>query len=206
MLASEIKALHAAGVPAEPDPVAWSSHLANGAFETGTRTFWRQVSSLPAGHALSWQNNAWRIWQWYNLAARVGIEYDTRPERVVLDEYRALLEESVRLRFRADVPVGINVSGGLDSSVLLGVVGRVQALRRVTVTAFTFVTGDERYDELQWVQKALSRPGHPLVVCRSVPTKSRNWPRLSIAHRTAHLAESPPLPTREFSRKPANAA
>ena len=164
MLASEIKALHAAGVPAEPDPVAWSSHLANGAFETGTRTFWRQVSSLPAGHALSWQNNAWRIWRWYDLAARVGVEYDTRPERVVLDEYRALLEESVRLRFRADVPVGINISGGLDSSVLLGVVRNVQPSDS-EVSAFTFVTGDANYDELPWVQQALARTRHPLVVC-----------------------------------------
>ena len=72
----------------------------------------------------------------------------TRPEAVVREEYAALLEHSVRLRFRADVPVGINLSGGLDSSMLLGLVHRVQGADS-DVKVFTFVTGDPAYDELE---------------------------------------------------------
>src|SRR5262249_2670417 len=100
---------------------------------------------------------------WYALPDRVGPECDTRPAETVRDEYRALLEESVRLRFRADVPVGINLSGGLDSSTLLGLVRAVQGPES-DVKAFTFVTGVAAYDELPWVRRTLEKTRHPSVV------------------------------------------
>ncbi len=69
----------------------------------------------------------------------------------------------MKLRFRADVPVGINLSGGLDSSSLLGLVHAVQG-EDSDVKAFTFTTGDENYDELPWVKEMLTRTNHPLIV------------------------------------------
>jgi asparagine synthase (glutamine-hydrolysing) len=94
----------------------------------------------------------------------VGSEYDQRPVEAVCEEYVALLAESVRLRFRADVPVGVNLSGGLDSSILLGLIQQVQGADS-EVRVFTFATGDERYDELPWVQQMLSNLKHPWSVC-----------------------------------------
>jgi asparagine synthase (glutamine-hydrolysing) len=61
------------------------------------------------------------------------------------------------------VPAGINLSGGLDSSTLLGVVDALDDSTR-SVTAMTFITGDERYDELPWVQQMLANRRHPLVI------------------------------------------
>ncbi|MDP2994340.1 MAG: hypothetical protein Q8N46_04370, partial [Anaerolineales bacterium] len=49
VLASEIKALHAAGVDPEPDPVAWATYLADGLYHHSERTFWAGVQSLPPG-------------------------------------------------------------------------------------------------------------------------------------------------------------
>ena len=69
------------------------------------------------------------------------------------------------MRFRADVPVGINLSGGLDSSTLLGLVHAVQG-DQSEVKAFTFVTGDPRYDETAWVRQMLARTRHPSFLCR----------------------------------------
>jgi asparagine synthase (glutamine-hydrolysing) len=62
------------------------------------------------------------------------------------------------------VPVGITLSGGLDSSTLLALVQRVEGAES-DVKAFTFVTGDPAYDELPWVRQMLSRTRHPLVAC-----------------------------------------
>jgi asparagine synthase (glutamine-hydrolysing) len=74
------------------------------------------------------------------------------------------MEDSVKLRFRADVPVGINLSGGLDSSTLLGLVHQVQGPES-DVKVFTFATGDSNYDELPWVEAMLAKTNHELVTC-----------------------------------------
>jgi asparagine synthase (glutamine-hydrolysing) len=163
-VASEIKALHAAGVPARPDAAAWASYLAHGLYDHSERTFWESVSALPGGCFLTWKDGKTSVSRWYDLAGRIDPETDPRTDDEVREEYRALLEESVRLRFRSDVPVGINLSGGLDSSTLLGLVQQVQGPES-DIQAFTFVTGDPAYDELPWVEQMLARTRHPLVVC-----------------------------------------
>ncbi|MES1242673.1 MAG: asparagine synthase (glutamine-hydrolyzing) [Acidobacteriota bacterium] len=164
LAASEIKALHAAGVPARPDAAAWASYLAHGYYEHSERTFWEGIRALPPGSSVTWQGGRTSVSPWYDLADRVGQDFDSRPEDEVWEEYRSLLESSVRLRFRSDVPVGINLSGGLDSSILLGLVQQVQG-EESDIQAFTFVTGDPAYDELPWVGQMLARTRHPLVLC-----------------------------------------
>jgi len=165
VLASEIKALHAAGIRAEPDQTAWATYLAYGTSDHPSRTFWSGISALPAGSLLRWSPGATpTIRRWYDLSAHVGGELDQRDRNVVAEEYLELLRDSVRLRFRADVPVGINLSGGLDSSILFGL---VQAVRGSDsdIKAFSFITNDERYDELPWVRLMLEGSQHPLVPC-----------------------------------------
>lgn len=164
LLASEIKALHAGGVAPEPDPVSWATYFTHGLSDHSPRTFWEGVRSLPAGHLLTWKRDRLCVRRWYDLADRVGLDWDSRPEEIVREEYMALLKESVDLRFRADVPVGINLSGGLDSSTLLGLVQAVQGPES-EVSAFTFVTGSSEYDELPWVEQMLRTTRHPSVVC-----------------------------------------
>jgi asparagine synthase (glutamine-hydrolysing) len=169
LFASEIKALQAAGAGLEADAATWATYLATGASDHEEATFWDGVRSLPAGHRLLWRNGRSELACWYALPERVGPECDTRSSEVVAEEVRTLLEESVRLRFRADVPVGINLSGGLDSSTLLGLVRAVQGPES-DVKAFTFVTGDPAYDELPWVRRTLERTHHPLVVAALAPS------------------------------------
>lgn len=168
LFASEIKALQAAGAGLEPDAGTWATYLTSGATDHSEETFWRGVQALAPGHRMTWKDGSHRISSWYSLPDRVGSEPDARPESVVADEYRSLLTESVSLRFRSDVPVGINLSGGLDSSTLLGVVQEVQG-EESDVSAFTFVTGDPAYDELPWVRQALGRTRHPSVVASLSP-------------------------------------
>lgn len=167
LLASEIKALHAAGVPREPDPKAWATYLSSGMYDHGTRTFWCGIRQIPPGGWLEWDaQSGLRQGIWYDpaqAARRMGP--DDREDSVVAEELLGLLEESVRLRFRADVPVGICLSGGLDSSLLLGLVHRIQGADS-KVDAFTFHCDDPRYDETPWVRMVLERTKHPWHLCQ----------------------------------------
>ena len=161
-----------AGVDREPNAETWSSYLGFGLMDSADKTFWKDVNSLPAGHYLIWKDGNLTIKRWYDLAERVGPELDNRASSDAAAEYLELMQDSVRLRFRADVPVGINLSGGLDSSSLLSLVQKTQEDDEA-VKAFTFVTGDDRYDELPWVRKMIGQTRHPLIVselsCEEVP-------------------------------------
>jgi asparagine synthase (glutamine-hydrolysing) len=167
-LASEIKTLHAAGVPRIPNEKIWATYLASGLHDHTEETFWTGVFSLPAGHVLTWKNGDLKITRWYDLLEKTGDQYDDRTEADVIDEYFELMKESVTLRFRSDVSVGINLSGGLDSSSLLGLVHAVQGADS-DVKAFTFVTGNNDYDELPWVEQMLAKTNHSLVVSHLSP-------------------------------------
>ncbi len=163
VFASEIKAIHAAGVPRKINKKAWSNYLTYGLYDHSTETFWQDIFSLPGGHFLKLRDGSVSIAKWYDLYERIGDDHDQRPESDVIEEYSALMNASVRLRFRSDVPVGVNLSGGIDSSSLLALIDRLQ-LDNTNVNAFTFTTGDERYDELPWVTKMIANTGHPLIV------------------------------------------
>ncbi len=168
LLASEIKALHVAGVPAQANQAAWATYLLDGLYDHDDTTFWKDVKALPAGSYLTWNNGRLSINRWYDLAKHSGEEYDSRPIEEVESEYWGLLQDSVRKRFRSDVPVGINLSGGLDSSLLLGLVQDIQGADS-DVQAYTFVTGDARYDEIPWVQQMLDKTQHPSTICQLRP-------------------------------------
>ncbi len=195
-MASEIKALHAARVGRAPNDAIWASYLALGLSEHTEETFWQGIRSLPPGHALAWHDGELRVRRWYDLAERATAEYDRRPLATATEEYRALLRESVRLRFRSDVPVGIALSGGLDSSVLLGLV-QLEHPETPAVRAFSYVTGDPRYDELPWIEAMLAQTRHPSVVSRLTPDAV---PRLAEA--VQGLADEPMggLPTLGYAR------
>lgn len=180
-LASEIKAIHAAEISREPNEKAWANYLVHGLTDHTEETFWKDIYTLPAGHSLTWKNGAVNFSCWYDLAERAAGEYDSRSEAEVREEYLELMKDSVSLRFRADVPVGINLSGGVDSSTLLGLVHAIEK-EESSVTAYTFACNDERYDELPWVRQMLAKTAHPLVIATLRP---ENIPDLAVSVQTA---------------------
>ncbi len=166
-LASEIKTLHAAGVPAELEPSTWATYFASGMYDGDGKTFWQGIRQLAPGACLTWSpERGLRERVWYDVAAATMEQgMDTRSDKQVGEELLGLLEESVKLRFRSDVPVGICLSGGLDSSLLLGLVRRIQGPES-TVKTFTFHCGDPGYDETPWVEQMLVGSRHPACFCR----------------------------------------
>lgn len=195
-IASEIRTLAACGISLVPDTSTWATYLTVGLVDHTERTFWESIRSLPAGHTITWQAGKLAIKQWYNLAERVGRELDPRPMAEVAEEYCQLMMDSVRLRFRSDVPVGINLSGGLDSAALLALVQLTQGAGS-DVSAFTFVTGDASYDELPWVETMLERTRHFLVTCRLTP---KDVPGLAASVHDHQFEPFGGLPTLAYAR------
>lgn len=157
---SEIKGLHAAGIKKKPNEKVWASYFAYGAYGNPDETFWEDIAQLPGSHFLEYENKNLTIKKWYHFEEEVA----KQPKNLTFEEaktqYIALLKDSINLRFRADVPVGFNVSGGLDSSVLLALVNLQEDNSKIN--AYTFYTNNSDYDELPWVEKMIAKTNNPL--------------------------------------------
>ena len=165
LFASEIKALHKAGITSSINENTWATYLSFGLYEHSENTFWEHINSLKPGHSIILENNKIAIKKWYSIEHVISVsKYDERSYADVREEYLAILKESIRFRFRSDTPVGINLSGGLDSSILLGLVDQYKGTEN-EITAFTFATGDALYDELLWAKEMLAHTRHPHEVC-----------------------------------------
>lgn len=161
LFASEIKTLWAAGIPRIPKQQVWAGYFAYGSYGMPDETFWEDVNQLPAGHFLILQNGKLQIKQWYNFVENIKQAGTPTNEKAIREQWLALALDSIKLRFRADVEIGFNVSGGLDSSLLLGLVKHLFGENNA-IKAFSFFTGDIRYDELPWVRELIAHTNFPL--------------------------------------------
>ena len=166
-LASEIKALFVAGVPARWDHEYFYQHVTGPAMSD--RTLFDGVHQVPPGHYLTATTNGMRIlryWEFYYPPAD-ELGADTRDESAFVEEFAAVFEEAVRLRMRADVPVGCYLSGGLDSCAVLGFAARLSSL---PIQAFTLTFDQAAYDEGYIAREMAARAGanfHPIPIKQS---------------------------------------
>jgi len=160
--ASEVKSLAAAGIPLDPDEDTWFAYLRHGAYDDRASTFFKGIRRLPPGHYLTWQNGRVEMRRWYDAAERVtSLGQDERPDSEVSQEYHELLQEAVRLRFRSDVPVGVCLSGGLDSSTLVVLLKELFGTDH-SIQTYHFASRDPIYDETPWVRQLLAETHYPV--------------------------------------------
>ena len=173
--ASEIKTLWSIGVPKITHDKVWSNFFTQGSYGLPNETFWKNIHQLEPGNFLTLKNNSLQIKKWYCFGDRIS-NLQNHFEKNEEEYITQLLLKSINLRFRADVPVGFNLSGGLDSSMLLALIDQ-QDIDKTAVEAFTFITNDERYDELTWVKKMLETRPYHLNIC---PLSANEVPELSL--------------------------
>jgi len=119
LIASEIKALLALGVSRQSNERIISEYLLYGMYEHSDDTFFKEIKSLRPGHYLKLTAEGIRIRQYWDILNAKNT-YDYRMPRAALEEQlRELVADSIRIRFRSDVPVGVFLSSGLDSNTLL---------------------------------------------------------------------------------------
>jgi asparagine synthase (glutamine-hydrolysing) len=142
-LASEVKALFVAGVPAR-----WDAESVYHAVEMGghqMRTLFDGVFQVPPGHYLIATERHIQLHQYwdFNYPPTNG-HVSQRSDADYAAEFRHALEEAVRIRLRADVPVGCYLSGGLDSCAVLGLAAKHHP---GSIRAFTLTFDRAEYDE-----------------------------------------------------------
>ncbi len=122
---SEVKALLASGlVEARPDPKG-IDHLFTFFCAGTSRTFFDGVKSLPPGHFLQIKDGRIELKRYWDLDfPDAGDERRLDDPTPLVDELEHLLRQSVERRLRGDVPVVSYISGGLDSTVVLGLSSR----------------------------------------------------------------------------------
>jgi asparagine synthase (glutamine-hydrolysing) len=157
---SEIKALHAGGIPKEPNENVWASYFAYGSYGMPNETFWSAIHQLQGGYFLEYENKKLTLKKWYCFEEEVVKHSKNLTFEQAKAQYVALLKDSINLRFRADVPVGFTISGGLDSSVLLALVNLKEDDSKIN--AYTFYTNNLDYDELPWVEQMIAKTNNPL--------------------------------------------
>lgn len=161
--ASEIKSIQAVK-PSAQNKKVWANYFAYGSYGQPDETFYKDIFQLAAGHYLTFKDGHLKIEKWYDFVENVKKVKVSGDFEKTKSEYLKLLKDSISLRFRADVEIGFNISGGVDSSLLLALVNQYE--KKEKIRAYTFYTGDERYDELPWVQKMIDETQNPLTKVR----------------------------------------
>lgn len=109
----------------EPNLAAVRDFLVRGLTDHSSETFIAGVTALPPGHSLVVEAGRERLVRYWNQPALADDARphvrgtDRRRDDALVDEFRALFDDSVRLRLRSDVPIGSCLSGGLDSSAIV---------------------------------------------------------------------------------------
>ena len=179
IFASEIKALlrHPRALRRAAAPQMIYDFLTAGSLDHTEHTCFAGIDQLPAAHMLLATRQGLRIDRYWDIpdnvdtGARHDLEQPTLAERRrYAEEFGALLEDSVRLRLHADVPVGTCLSGGLDSSSIVCLANRLlfgtdapggggSADRGARQKTFSACYEDSRHDERSYIEQVLAATG-----------------------------------------------
>jgi asparagine synthase (glutamine-hydrolysing) len=161
--ASEIKALFETdAIRAELNYAALPDYLANHA-PSGEETLFRGIKRLLPGHTLLWRDGKIEINQYWDLSFQRD-ESDKRSDADYVAEFTELFRESVRLRLMADVPLGMFLSGGIDSSAIAAV---MSGMVSDPIKTFSVAFAEREANELAYarlVAKAFKTNHHEVVV------------------------------------------
>jgi asparagine synthase (glutamine-hydrolysing) len=166
LFASEIKALLASGlIEAAANEAALPEALST-RYVAGDQTLFRGIRKLLPGHLLVFEDGDVKVRQYWDIPTgrpQSSAALRARPDDLVA-RFRALLEESVRLRLMSDVPLGMFLSGGIDSSAIAALMARM--IERPLQT-FSVAFDERAFNELEYareVARAIGADAHEVVI------------------------------------------
>ncbi|CAI2716965.1 asparagine synthase (glutamine-hydrolyzing) [Nitrospina watsonii] len=174
VFASEIKALLEAGIPREPNLEALD-HFLTYNYIPPPFTAFNNVQHLMPGTWMRIDRHRIQKVTWWDLSK---MQAEEKSQADWIDEFNAVLDDAVRLRLRSDVPFGAFLSGGVDSSTIVGLMAH-----NMKEPANTFCIGfhEEAFDESPYAQEAAERFGTRHIMERVDPNMLDLWP-LAVFH------------------------
>lgn len=151
---SEIKAvLRAPGVARAIDLVSLDQFLTY-EYVIAPRTIFRGISRLPAAHCLTYRDGALSVHRYWDAAS-----IPVRSWRVdeAAEALREALRHAVSSQMMSDVPLGVFLSGGIDSSAIVGFMAEAAREKGATVNSFSMGFEDGSYDELPYAREVATR-------------------------------------------------
>ena len=161
---SEIKAILASGtIVPRVNFAALPDYLANHA-PSGEETLFRCIKRLPAGHTLIWENGKLQIRQYWDARFEPGIGAQAVSDQEYIEQWREKFRDAVRTHLMADVPLGVFLSGGIDSSAIAAMMGQ---LVKGPFKTFSVAFSEREANELEFarvVSRAYRTDHHEIIV------------------------------------------
>lgn len=152
--ASEEKCFFAAGLKPEMNSEVLEE-LLYFRYAAGERTPYKGIKRLLPGHYLVWKNGEIVIHRWWNLSQRAREVRKSLPQDPEA-WFQSTFDDAVKIRRISDVPVGVFLSGGLDSSSVAASMARQNA---ETVSGFTMGFAENEYDETPLARETAAKYG-----------------------------------------------
>jgi asparagine synthase (glutamine-hydrolysing) len=156
LFASEVRTLLGTGlIPCRIDHAGLVNYLTFGS-AYDPLTLIEGVRSLPAGHLLLWQDHTITqscYWDLLDEGVKQGTKHAVDDDDSSVQKLRPLIEESVSLQLVSDVPVGVFLSGGIDSSALVSILSR----GGVTPSTFSIVFREAEFSEAEYSRLIASK-------------------------------------------------
>lgn len=151
LFASEIKSILQV-IKSNPDREALYIAFSSGYSDHNNKTFFEDIKQLRGGHNLTFQNGKLNIYRYYSLKSQpVNTSFAGAKEKL-----KELLFDSVRIRLRSDVPVGYALSGGIDSSSIVGIASKINTGSNNT---FSMIYPGNSVDESFFIKKVIDKTG-----------------------------------------------
>jgi asparagine synthase (glutamine-hydrolysing) len=140
---SEIKSILAADAVHRSIDLQALDHYLSFLYTPRDRSIFAGIEKVPPGHVVRWQNGRLRIQQYWELPVE---ERGIASEQDAVDGLRAVLRDAVGSHLMSEVPLGAFLSGGVDSSIVVGLMSEASSQ---PVRTFSIGFDDPRYDELE---------------------------------------------------------
>jgi len=162
LFGSEIKALLASNLIEPEARVSALPEFFGTRMTPGAETLFKGIHKLEPGHRLVFERGQIRVSQYWDVPT--GRTPKVANTREVVDRFRELFTESVKLRLMSDVPLGVFLSGGLDSSAIAATMA---ALVDQPIQTFSVAFKEQAFSELNYareVSTAIGAKAHEIVI------------------------------------------